>query len=261
VRFKISGGKVVIPDVKPESGASGDAKLAAFNKHKLEILALLRKEYERGPKIKPFDEERAWRSLTVLAGFYFVRTRAKQATTPAAQRIERLRDIAKVLSAARRLVNRTMQTDVGDDLFSAWWEVTGSEYAKSDGTFDPHYMEREFKQIVKNLGVLENAALLGADHLKRSKRGKPPVLTRDDIWNLGAIYRENTGRIPPASDGPFAKFVMKFLVGTDRADDIEYESLVEAIKAARRWALQDPMSPKWWGPSPFDEEAKFGPFD
>ena len=47
---------------------------------------------------------------------------------------------------------------------------------------------------------------------------------------------------------------MKFLVATGRADEIEYESLVEAIKAARRWALEHPVARKW-RPSPFDEEA------
>jgi hypothetical protein len=250
VKFKISIGKDIILDL----AASEDARLAAFNKHKQELLGLLRKEYERGPKLKPFDEEGAWRSLTGLAGFYFGRRRQKRATTSAAQRVERLRDIAKVLGAARRLVDRTMQTDIGGDLFSAWWEVTGSEHAKPDGTFDPRYMEREFKQLVKSLGVLENAASYGADHVERAKRGKPPVLTRDDIWSLAAIYRENIGSIPPASDGPFAGFVMKFLVATGRADEIGYESLVEAIKDARRWALTQPVAGKW-GPSPFDEEG------
>jgi hypothetical protein len=137
VKFKISIGKDIILDL----AASEDARLAAFNKHKQELLGLLRKEYERGPKLKPFDEEGAWRSLTGLAGFYFGRRRQKRATTSAAQRVERLRDIAKVLGAARRLVDRTMQTDIGGDLFSAWWEVTGSEHAKPDGTFDPRYIK------------------------------------------------------------------------------------------------------------------------
>ena len=254
MKFKISSGKDVILDFNLELGASDDARLAAFNKHKQELLGLLRKEYERGPKLKSFDEERAWHSLAGLAGFYFGGRRQKQATTSAAQRIERLRDIVKVLSAARRLVDRTMQTDVGDDLFSAWWEVTGSEHAKPDGTFDPRHMEREFKQVVKNLGVLERAALHGADHVKRAKRGKPPVLTRDDFWNLAAIYRENTGSIPPASDGPFADFVMKFLIATGRPDEIGYESLVKSIKHMRQWALTHPVARKW-GPSPFDEEG------
>jgi hypothetical protein len=70
VKFKISSGKDVILDSNLELGASDDARLAAFNKHKQELLGLLRKEYERGPKLKSFDEERAWHSLTGLAGFY-----------------------------------------------------------------------------------------------------------------------------------------------------------------------------------------------
>ena len=67
MKFKISIGKDIILDL----AASDDARLAAFNKHKQELLDLLRKEYERGPKPKPFDEEKAWRSLTGLAAILF----------------------------------------------------------------------------------------------------------------------------------------------------------------------------------------------
>jgi hypothetical protein len=248
VKIKISGGK----DVILESGASDDASLAAFNKHKQELLDLLRKEHNRGPKAKSYDEEKAWHNLCGLAQSYL--GQKKRVKAPPADRIERLREIAKILRRVRRLVERTMQTDVGDDLFSAWWEVTGSDHAKPDGTFDPRYMEQKFKGLVKSLEVLESAASYGADHAKRAKRGRPPVLTRDDISSLAVVYRESTSSIPGAGEGPFADFVMKFLIATGRPDDIEYESLIEAIKDARRWALTHPVARKW-GPSPFDEEA------
>ena len=95
--------------------------------------------------------------------FYFGQGNVKQVTMPAADRIERLQDIAKRLRQARSLVDRTMQIDVGDDLFSAWWEGTGSEYAKADGSFDPRYMERKFKEVLKALADLETAASYAAD--------------------------------------------------------------------------------------------------
>jgi hypothetical protein len=160
-----------------------DVTLTEFDKHKLVDILRAGHERERGSMSEPFDEAGAWRRLSGLARSHIAKRNVKRATKPF-YRIDRLRDIAKILRRAHRLVDRTMQPDIGDDLFSAWWEVTGSEHAKPDGTFDPRYMEREFKQLVKSLGVLENAASYGADHVERAKRGKPSVLTRDDIWNL-----------------------------------------------------------------------------
>jgi hypothetical protein len=251
MRIRISNGADTILDFE----APDDPRLADFDKHQKTLLDMLRDEYERrGPKPKPFEADKAWRSLTGLARSYFGRGSVKQATMPAADRIERLRDIAKILRRARRLLERTTQTEVGDYLFSAWWEGSGSEYANADGSFDPRYMERKFKKLVNGLAVLEAAASNGADHVVRPKRGRPAVLPWDDVWNLAALYRDSTGSIPGASDGPFAKFVMKFLIAAGRPDDIEYDSIVEAIKGARRWALMHPVARKW-GPSPFDEEA------
>jgi hypothetical protein len=76
----------------------------------------------------------------------------------------------------------------------------------------------------------------------------------DDIWNLAVVYRDSTGVIPGACEGPFAEFVEKVLIAAGRPDEIEYGSIVEAIKGARRWALIHPVARKW-GPSPFDEDA------
>src|SRR5262245_8449608 len=250
MKFTISNGTHIILDYE----APDDPKLAGFNNHKSDLLDKLRDGYEQGSKSKPFAAEKAWQSLTGLARSYFAQGRVKQTTRSPRDRAERLRNIAKTLRQARRLVDRTMHTDVGDDLFSAWWEVTGSEHAKVDGTFDPRYIEQKFKQVVKSLEVLEIAASYGADHVTPPKRGKPPVLSLDDFWNLAAVYRNSTSSVPGAGDGPFAKFVSEFLIATRRSDTIAYDSLIEAIKGARKWALTHPQARKW-GPSPFDEEA------
>jgi len=238
--------------------------LAEFDQHKETILKLLRNVYKRGPKSNPFDGDKAWRRLTGFARFYLGRGSEKQEAMPAADRIERLRDIAKILSRARRLIDRTMQNEAGDELFSAWWEGAGSEYAKADGSFDPRYMERKFKKVVKGLAVLETAASYGADHVAPPKRGRPPVLSWDDILNLAALYRENTGLIPGAGEGPFADFVVEVVTALGRYNHdegkrvngkITFLSLVDAIKATREWALTHPAVRKW-GPSPFDEVEK-----
>ena len=250
MRITISDGTDRIQDYE----VLDDAKIAEFNKHKETLLDTLRNVYQRSPKSKQFDADKAWRSLTGFARSYVGHGSVKHETMPAADRSERLSDIAKILGKARRLINKTMQNEVGDDLFSGWWEEAGSNYAKADGSFDPLYMESEFKKAVNGLADLEAAASYAEDHVERPKRGKPPVLSSDDIWNLAGLYRESTGSVPGAGDGPFAKFVIKVLIAAGRPNDIEYESLTEAIKRARQWALTHPVVRKW-APSPFDEEA------
>jgi hypothetical protein len=261
MRITISDGTDGILDKE----APDDARLTEFDKHKKTLFDMLRNVYERGPKSKPFDGDKAWRSLTGLARFYFRQGRVKQATMPAADRIERLRDIAKILRRVRRLVDRAMQSDVGTDLFSAWCEENA--YFRHDPedlappltpvrikVFDPVRTKGEFDKVCAGQATLETAASRAAVDVPPTKRGRPAILSRDDIWNLAALYRDSTGSIPGAGDGPFAKFVMTVLIATGRPDDIEYGSITEAIKGARQWALMHPVARKW-GPSPFDEEA------
>jgi hypothetical protein len=224
---------------------------AEFAKHKEDIIDSLRDAHKRGHSSTYFDVDKVCDSLAALARGYLAMRKKKQTKKSAADRIERLRDIAKILSRACRLVDRTVATDIGSDLFSAWWEVAGSEHIKPNGTFDPRYMDQKFREQVKSLEALAAAASYAADHVLPGTRGKPPVLSQDDIWNLATVYRDSTGRKPSAGDGPFAKFVMKFLGAVGRRDDIDYDSLVEAIKRVRRWALKDRKALKW-GPSPFD---------
>jgi hypothetical protein len=76
-------------------------------------------------------------------------------------------------------------------------------------------------------------------------------MPRDYIEALAAVYRDKTGSKPGAGNGPFAKFVMEFLTALGRRN-IEYETVIKAIKDARRWTLKRPAATKW-GASPFDE--------
>jgi hypothetical protein len=242
-----------------------DARLSEFDKHKKSLLDILRNACERRPNSKPFDGDKAWARLIGLAQFYYGRGRVKQETMPAADRIERLRDIAKALGRARRLVARAMRNDAGGALYSSWCEANPYFRHDPDGreqpltpihikVFDQVRTKNEFDKVFAGLATLEKAASRAADDVPPSKRGRPPILSRDDIWNLAALYRDSTGSIPGAGDGPFAKFVVEVLTAAGRADDIEYGSIIEAIKGARQWALMHPVARKW-GPSPFDEET------
>jgi hypothetical protein len=248
MRITISDGTDIILDRE----VLDDAKLPEFDKHKNTLVGRLRSLNAQNPKSKPFDAHKASGRLTAIARLYLTRGSAKQAMTPAHRR-ERLLDIARKLSETRRLVGRTMKTDVRGDLFSAWWEVAGSEYANPEGICDPRYMNLKFEEMVKALADLEAAASYGARHVTASKRGKHSIVSRDDLWNLAALYRDSTGLKAGAGHGPFAEFVWDFLSALGSTAEIEYDSMIEAIKRVRRWALTHPVARKW-RPSPFDEE-------
>jgi hypothetical protein len=100
------------------------AEWALFEQHKTALLDILRKSYNGGPKSKPFDEQCAWRKLIIAAAWYFRRPEIKRNTLLPARRLERLNDLSKTLSNARKLVHDAMQDDVGIDLFRGWWTET-----------------------------------------------------------------------------------------------------------------------------------------
>ncbi len=239
--------------------------LAEFGRHKDALLAILRDGHERGlksvpvdadgTKPMPFDADRAWRlHLEGLASQYFHWEWVKQEVTKPADRQAQLRDIAKVLQRARGVISGAIQSDVADDLISGWWEGT-SEYAEAKGHFvDLLYIQREFEKVVTSLATLETAAIRAADNVP-TRRGRPKgtaIMPRNFIEALAAVYRDATGSKPGAGDGAFAKFVMEFLTALGRRN-IEYESVIDAIKDARTWSLTRAAADKW-GPSPFDDE-------
>jgi hypothetical protein len=222
----------------------------AFDRHKEALLAMLRNDYERGPKAEPFDANRSWRGLTSLAGTYLWEGMAKKELMPAAEQVARLRELEKIFGKARVMADKAMQDDVGAALCTSWWEGT-SEYAEALGRFvDLLDIDREFEKVVAILAALETAAIRAASNLPTG-RGRPKgtaILPRGYIEALAVGYRDWTGLKPGAGVGPFARFVCKFLAALGR--NIEYESVIDAIKDARTRSLQNPSG---WAPSPFDE--------
>ena len=64
-------------------------RLTAFNRHKKDLLDLLRKE--RGAKTEPFDKDNLWRELEFVAWIYLRREaelRQKKAGMPDARRVD-----------------------------------------------------------------------------------------------------------------------------------------------------------------------------
>jgi hypothetical protein len=242
-----------------------DVRLAEFDKHKKTLLDMLRNEHKRGPKSEPFDGDKTWRSLTGLARFYLFRGRAKQETMPAADRIKRLRVVAKVLERAKDMTSEAMQS--GNDLYSAWCEANAYFRHDTDDLkppltpvrikeFDPVRTKDEFDKVFAGLASLETAARKATNDV-RTKRGRPKgdaVLPLDFIWGLGTLYRDSTGSIPGAGE-PFVQFVHEFLAAIGRpkkctGDDTSPDYVVEAIKYARKQARKNPGR---LAPSPFNE--------
>jgi hypothetical protein len=254
-KIKLSDGTIEreapVPDPKTEAVKEAiEVGLTAFDRHKEALLTILRNDYEHGPQAEPFDADRSWHDLTFLARAYFWKATVKREVMPAAELVARLRELEKAFGNARALADKAMQDDVGSALCSSWWEGT-SEYAEAEGRFvDLLYIKREFEKVVTSLAALETAAIRAAGDVPK-RPGRPKgnaILPWDFIEALAAQYRDTTGSKPGAGDGPFAKFVMKFLSALGR--NIEYESVIDAIKDARTRSLQ---SPSGWAPSPFDE--------
>jgi hypothetical protein len=267
MRIRISDGTEITLGQVPD-----DARHAKFDQHKKKLLDMLRQE--RSPKAKPFDEEKAWRRLKGLVRHYHEAGGGKEKTRAANELTADLLKLAKALGKARNLVEDAMQDEIGSALYSSWCEANARFRDDAGGlgpparvggqTFDPVHTKNEFDKAVAGLATLENAALRAADDVPDTKRGRPAILSRDEIWNLAALYRFSTGSIPGACDGPFAKFVMEFLAAQGRYNALEdhakrvqgaikYLSVVDAIVDTRQWALTDPLARKW-APSPFDEE-------
>jgi hypothetical protein len=241
-----------VPDARTEAAkATIEVGLAAFEEHKEAILAILRNVHGRGLKSEPCDQDKSWRHLTSLAGICFWWATVKQVVVPAAQRRERLHDLATALGRARRMAEKAMQDEVGNDLFSAWHEANVRYDLDPTGPLTLVRIDHEFAKLIAGLATLQTAARRAADDV-RPKGGRPKggFFPRGCIEGLAAVYLNGTGLTPGAGDGPFARFVMKFLTAVGR-DDIEYEIVIDAIKNERQRALMRPAA-SGADPSPFD---------
>ena len=217
-----------------------EARVAAFYRHKDTLLDHLRKS-KRDPKSQPLDAAEWWPQLTLLAQLYFLH----QIMTPPSERVARLHKLAKVLERARVLAKKAAQDDLGCDyllltLFKGALprDPGGTIVRGEGGSLQVEYFPH-LKQIVANLQLYRAAVLRIAEDVPAADR-KPAILPRDYISILADVYRASTGREPGSGHGPFARFLMKFRAALDpsykakKGDEYLDDSLVEAIKAARR---------------------------
>jgi hypothetical protein len=232
-------------DIKIEQTEAVEARagLVEFNHHKKALLTILRNVYMHGKPV-PFDADKSWHRLIRLAHFYFGLEKMKQETMPAADRVKRLRELAKALGRARGMADEAMQDDVGNDLFRAWVaeikippvSVVG---VNDDGQSVLVCIADEIKKVVASLAIFETAARRAANEAHKG-RGRPKgasVLPLDYIIGLAVLYRDSTGTKPEARRKSFAGFVYAFLAAIGRPTILE-DSVVKLVRKARSRGAQ-----------------------
>jgi hypothetical protein len=234
-------------DLEFEGRETYAAEFVGFEQFKKPLLGHLRSAYERGPKSEPFDEDDVWRALIHAAVWYFKRSIIKQKPLLPAHRVERLCDLAKTLGRARNMVHKAMQDDVGIDLFGGWCAEAKITEESARVLNDNNWLLSVADKItaaVASLATLEAAASRAARDLpvKTGPRRGSGILSQGDILSLAVLYGRNAGHREPYSvlgTKPFAEFVQEFLIAVGRSDDTSEDTVVEALKYARKQVARE----------------------
>jgi hypothetical protein len=226
-----------------------ESSLAQFDSHKEKLIEILRKAHGAA-KPTPFNADLAWSRIQGLAHQYYAREQVKRWGMSAADREARCRKIAEALGRARGMIDKAIDTPaLANDLICGWWEGT-SEFSDAAGGFvDSLHIQHEFEKALESLTALHTGAVRAASGAHKG-RGRPrgsAVLPPDYIDALALVYRNSTGSKPGAGDGPFAKFVQRFLSAMGRR--VTKAHVIDTIKGVRKHSLKNPASE----PSPFDD--------
>jgi len=243
--------RAILDDQMEAYKAEIELKLADFSSHREHLLSLLRDAHDRGTKAEPFDKDKSWLRIETTAYQYLAREKVKQNITSSPDHEARYRAIADAMQRARSMIAEVRQYDLAGYLIREWLQGTKQLADATEQYRDLLYFELELEKITESLTKLEGAANQVADEAQRG-RGRPKgnsVLPWNYIYALAGDYRNSTGRKPGAGSGPFSRFVWEFLIALGRPN-VEYVSVVDAIKDTRSWARMHPEP----GPSPFDEE-------
>jgi hypothetical protein len=207
------------------------AQLDKFGAHKKDLLAILRRVHENNGKFGPFNERQAWQGLTQAGIGYFYRNDPQRKPMLAGSRRDRLNDLAKVITRARKLAHKATQDDVQNDLFRGWHsEIHISDSIDENGSAVLAAFVTEIRSLLDNLARLEalvfkSGALI---HPQKGALSETGILTLHDVLKLGQIYKRSTTQDPILEAGPFAEIVSVFLiaVGQEAATKEDYVSEV-----------------------------------
>jgi hypothetical protein len=217
-----------------------DESVIAFEKHRENLLVVLRRAHESGANTGPFDADRAWRRLVTTAHVYLWFTRIKREKLPVAVCRDRLGKIADALGEARRLINEADQDEVLDYLYFAWRDQTIGEFAKCDAGPEGEIviLPDLFDEAVAALSALEVAACKARDDsAPRKWRPKGSVMSPQVIRMLARRYEASTGlKLNKLTDKQFVEFVGAFLgaVGAKVSKNYALEAIKYALRLKRK---------------------------
>jgi hypothetical protein len=244
---------------EPEEPPSAKAALATktievrwrgFERSQDYLLAMLQEDYERTPQNKSFDKNKARKDLRFVAGFSIRADKEnRRENLSAAVRAARLHKLGETLSKTHSMVKEAKESVLGH-LFVQWCISITPDLDFTHPIIEKY--EQAFEEKV--LGILEGLETLArtahdAAQTVRQKTpspGRPPGTSfpgHDVILGLERVYRENTGKQAGAGDGPFARFVSKFLEAVGRKYTMQ--RIIEAIKAAKKREEKNPATSRW----------------
>jgi hypothetical protein len=246
------------PDPRAEAiKAAIEAPLTAFDRHRDDLLAMLQEVCERKPKVNFFNPDEAWRDLRFIAWDFFQRERSREEQNmevPAAGRLKRLLQLGNALGDARRRLDAAMRHAVRGGLYIEWCIAHGDPDI-TDPIID--VFEKEFDRVtsdvVAGLAALETAAFCAADNVRQNQVRRPgrpggtSLVRHGFILSLERVYRESTRKRAGVGAGPFAQFVKKFLEALGRKG-IEEQSIIKAIKIAKKREQKNPTTSRWGRP-------------
>jgi hypothetical protein len=216
---------------------SRDGRLAAFDRHRDQLLAMLREACERRPRTISFDAAEAWRCVRFMASVYLdeaARTDQERERRPDECR-EILHQLAAALEESRSKLDRATDHDVRGSLFLAWCQTHGDPDLTGPviGAFERGF-DKEVAAAIAGLATFERCAVVAAEEFRR-RSGRPDgrgVLPQDFVVRLEYVYQGLTGKAGGRGYGPFARFTAKFLEAALQRD-ITLASVVGAIKDAK----------------------------
>jgi hypothetical protein len=221
-------------------------KLARFDKNKKKLLQKPIDGQKGGAATAIYDTKESWALLRRVAEGYLSHEQMRISATSNAQMAKDFTNLKRELSDARALL---MKEDVFFGLVRATFHARYTQAPIAVLKADPLVASKilgELTEAASHIRKLEMAASRAAANARR-KAGRPKsgstILPSDYIVGLARLYRDATGRVPGAGEGPFGFFLVEFLNAVGRRN-LASRSVFNLIIPARETSLAtDPNSP------------------
>jgi hypothetical protein len=219
-------------DKQAHQRALVQSSLARFDENKEKLLERLIDGRKQAGTV--FDAEATWTALRRAAEGYLLYEQLRISATSNAQTVKDLTKLKKKLSDAHELLRKT---DVVVDLMMATIHARYTQplAALKADFFVASKIVTELAEAASHVRKLEMTASRAATKA-RSKPGRPnsgsTILPSDYIVGLAKLYRDATGRVPGAGEGPFGSFLVEFLnaVGGNLATRSVFNLIIRARK-------------------------------